>query len=275
MIIPEIELVAVPLKMDLLAVLIYAAHPAFKDRVETFHCFGVDVGIVRVDVFLAAMVHDAMSGELRAQRLIGVALITHEVGIPGNVLVQDGTDGGGRDVIHDGADDRLGLSVQNAHHLHLVVEGSFHRGSWLNAKEGLVHLHGAPVDTEHGKGRGAHGLTDPVTHEPGSFERDAKDPRQLVGTEPLFGRADQPYGLKPVPHGNVARLEDGPHLHGERLAALVALVDAYPCAGALQLANALYTTAVRTDWTTWPQLTLHVLIRSFLVVEEGLRQEGH
>jgi hypothetical protein len=50
-----------------------------------------------------------------------------------------------------------------------------------------------------------------------------------------------------MPHGNVAGLEDGPNLHGEGLAALVALVSANPGALAAHLGNALHAAAMRAD----------------------------
>src|SRR5205823_2448219 len=81
-----------------------------------------------------------------------------------------------------------------------------------------------------------HRLADAMRHKPCGLESDAESAMQLVRADALFARRDQEDSLEPKPHRNVRCLEDGSDLHGEGLAALVALVDAD--AGGLALERA-------------------------------------
>src|SRR5208283_5202436 len=62
-----------------------------------------------------------------------------------------------------------------------------------------------------------HRLANAMPDEPASLEIDAKDAAKLICAEAFLRRAHQVHGLKPNMHRNVALLEDGSDLDGERL----------------------------------------------------------
>ena len=68
-------------------------------------------------------------------------------------------------------------------------------------------------------------------------------------------------------HRDMAGLEHGPDLHGEGLAALVALVDADPGALALHLADAVHAAAMRADRAVRPDARLDPIVGGLLVVK--------
>jgi hypothetical protein len=112
----------------------------------------------------------------------------------------------------------------------------------------------------------AHGLADAVREEPCGLQGDAQGPVELVAAHALLGGAEQRDRLEPQPQRDVAALEHGADLHGEGLAARVAVVD--PDAGGLaaELLDAGADRAVR------PELGLHPGVGGFLVVEPGIAQ---
>ncbi len=74
---------------------------------------------------------------------------------------------------------------------------------------------------------------------------------------------------QPVPHGDVARLEDGPDLHGEGLAAGVALVEADPVGLALERAGLVHNATMRADAAIRPDPSLNIGIGGGFVIEVG------
>ena len=66
---------------------------------------------------------------------------------------------------------------------------------------------------------------------------------------------------------DLAALEQGAHADSERLAALVALVEAHAGRLALHLADALKAAAMRADWTVRPHSRLNVGKCLFFVVK--------
>src|SRR5260221_12271237 len=75
-------------------------------------------------------------------------------------------------------------------------------------------------------------------------------------------------------HRYVRCFKDGANLHGERFAALVALVS--PNAGALaaHLGNALHAAAMRADGAIGPEASLNESVSCFFVVEVLIGQNG-
>src|SRR5258705_10514720 len=82
-------------------------------------------------------------------------------------------------------------------------------------------------------------------NEPRGFESAAKGAVKLVAANALLAGRHQEDRLQPMAHGDVAGFEDGANLHGEGLAALVALVSANAGALAAHLGNALHAAAMR------------------------------
>ena len=97
---------------------------------------------------------------------------------------------------------------------------------------------------------------------------------KLVRGNPLFAAGNEEDRLQPDVHLDMAGLEDGPDLHGEGLAAVVALVDADPGALALHLAILLHPATVRAYRTARPDAGFHEGVGGFLVVEVRGGKDG-
>lgn len=94
---------------------------------------------------------------------------------------------------------------------------------------------------------GTHRFADTVRHKPRSFQSDAQYAVKLIAGNALLAASDQIHRLQPDTHRNLAVLEDGANLHGERLAALVALPQASVGSLALQLTYALHPVPIMTN----------------------------
>src|SRR5690606_10274067 len=129
------------------------------------------------------------------------------------------------------------------------------------------HFDDAAIAAERGHIVAAHRLTDTVRHEPSGFEGDAKDTVKLVARNALLAARDQIHRLQPKAHRNLAVFKYGADLHGERLAALVALVRANAGGLATHLADALHAATVRADRALRPDALLNVRVSRFFVVK--------
>lgn len=106
-----------------------------------------------------------------------------------------------------------------------------------------------------------------MRHEPSGFERDAKDAPKLIGADTFFRRRHERNRLEPLVYRDMARLKNGPNLHGKGLAALVALVGANAGALAFELADTINSAAMRADRTIRPNAGFNPLISRLLVME--------
>jgi hypothetical protein len=98
----------------------------------------------------------------------------------------------------------------------------------------------------------AHRFADTVRHEPSGLEGDAQTAVKLVARNALLAGAQKIHSLQPKSHRNVAVLKHGSDLHAERLAALVALINAWTGALALKLTDAIRAAAMRADRAVRP-----------------------
>src|SRR5688572_17308973 len=71
-----------------------------------------------------------------------------------------------------------------------------------------------------------HRFPDAVRQEPSRLDGNAKHPAKLVRGNPFLAARHEVERLEPDIQLDMARFEDSPDLHGKRLAAVVALVDA-------------------------------------------------
>jgi hypothetical protein len=142
--------------------------------------------------------------------------------------------------------------------------------------EGFVNLDNRAVAAHGIKGTGTKSLTDTVRHEPRGFQGYAENAVKLVRTHSFFGRAQQMDSLQPNPQGNVASLEDGSYLHGEGLAAFVALANANTGRFALHEPDArrIGIAAMRTDRTIRPNPRFDVGIGGVFVVKVLVGKDG-
>ena len=277
LIIPEIELGEVTMKVFLGAMLIDALHAALEDAEKAFDGIGVDRA---ASVLMAIMGHNAMLGEVPANRLVVGCFVGHQPRFAGKVLTNQRPDGADFEVFDDHAAGLAGVAVYQRQNLVLVGVAPalllvLRLDGQVAANEGFVNLDGTATDAERGESATAHSFPDPVAHEPRSFEGDAQGAVQLVRADPLLARTNQEDGLKPNVQLDVARLEDGADLDGEWLAAVIALVHANAGALAFQLAAAIDHAAVRANAAIGPDARLDKLVCGFFIVKVGCREYGH
>jgi hypothetical protein len=90
---------------------------------------------------------------------------------------------------------------------------------------------------------------------------------QLVGTNTFLAGSDQENSLEPEAQRDMRGLEDRPDLDGERLAAVVALVNADPRGLPCERPVALDAAAMRADRAARPNARFDEAIGGFFVVE--------
>src|SRR5262249_11359375 len=112
-----------------------------------------------------------------------------------------------------------------------------------------------------------HRFANPMRHEPRGLESNAQGAVKLVARNTLFAGAKQVHGLQPKPHRNMAILEYGSNLYSERLAALIALVDARTGALALQLAYAIDAATVGANRAIRPHAGFNPRVSCGFVLE--------
>lgn len=90
-VIAELEFRQIAMKVLLPAVLIDALHPVLKNRERAFHGVGADGGII-ADIAAEAVEGGAVSGELAADFLIHLGLVSHKPGFAADVGAHDRMD---------------------------------------------------------------------------------------------------------------------------------------------------------------------------------------
>jgi hypothetical protein len=113
----------------------------------------------------------------------------------------------------------------------------------------------------------AHRFADTVRHEPSGLEGDAQTAVKLVARNALLAGAQKIHSLQPKSHRNVAVLKHGSDLHAERLAALVALINAWTGALALKLTDAIRAAAMRADRAVRPHAGFNPGVSGGFVLE--------
>src|SRR4051812_38339185 len=121
-----------------------------------------------------------------------------------------------------------------------------------------------------------------MRHEPSGIECDAEGSGELIGGSAFLPGAQKVHRLEPQVHGHLAVFEDRVDLHGERLPAGVALVDADAGAPAFKLADALGLYALRAHRPVWPHTRLDIgacrgsasIFASFIQTGPGITWQG-
>ena len=270
----EIELGQIPLQMALINVLVGTDKATLEQAEIALGGVGMHPAIVAVAGKLLAMVDRLML----AQRHNALEAL-------GAVGVQDGTR---REVLTDGQTDLA--------HAALINHAGAHRAAALNQGQethilaalgaisgpglagrgdlGFVRFNDL-AGTAHGtSAAGIHGFADAMRHKPSGFEGHAEDPVQLVAGNTFLAGGDQMDGLQPEMQLDMAALKNGAHLHGKRLAAGVALIQANAGRFAAHFAHALGALAVVANRAMRPQASLNIRIRSFFFMKMRGGKDG-
>jgi hypothetical protein len=222
---------------------------------------------VAANVFLLAVVHGFMASELASNLKVLAGFVGHQSGFFGNVGANDW-----RNLRNGGAIDMEAAggpaALDKGKHDVLMAPASL--GFWLAFKaadESFVSLNGFASAAQWLHADNAHRLANTMRHEPSGLQGNAQGPVKLVAADTLFAGAKKVHGLQPKPHRDVTILEYGSDLHGEGLAALIALVDAYTGALALQLADAIGAAAVWANRAVRPHAGFNPSVSCGFVLE--------
>jgi hypothetical protein len=266
-VVSEIELGGVTVQMSLGDVEITAVDSALQDREIIFGSVGVpEIG---ADVFLGAVVHRAVAGELPTDGPVNRAFIGHQ--IAGAIYIRDhdrseSLCGYVRDV--EAADPAIALDQRQ--HCGLRRDLAF-AVCGLATDESLVALDNLICAAERagiGDAKLSHGLADAMSEEPRGLQAALEGALELAGADALLRRAEQIDRLEPHPHRDVAGLEHGADLDGEGLATGVTLAEAETVSLAPQPTDLFAgRAAVRTDWAIGPQSRFDVFVSGFFAVK--------
>ena len=258
--------------------LIDALHPALENAEEAFNGVGVDR---TAPVFANAMPHEVMLGEIAGEKLVLPGFVGHHDCAAVNVSLQDRHNVLGLQALDHHASRLAGGAVNETQNFIFVgIAPTLFLAFWfhttVNADKGFIHFDNPSVGAENQPVAILHGLADTMSHEPCGFQGHAQGAVKLIGAYTLLARANQEHRLKPDMQLDVAGLEDGPDLHGERLATAIALVGAYTGAVAFQLAYAVLAGAtVRANGSIGPHAGLDKLICCLFIVKVGGAQYRH
>jgi hypothetical protein len=195
-------------------------------------------------------------GDVEFAMPVNRVAIGHQPRLFGDVLIYDLFDPYFADFINlERAD--LSASLHKADNGHLVLNARFHALAFLTSDVGFVGFNDTAIGPQGLNADDAHCFADTVRHEPSGFKRDAQGAGKLVAADALFAGAKQKHRLEPQIHRDVAILENGANLHGELLAALVALPK--PNAGrfAAHLADAVKAAAMPANGAFRPHAGLN------------------
>jgi len=228
----------------------------------------------RLDVFLGRVVDRAMSCELATDRGIHRRFVRHQIGATEGVRNHDRSQRCSRNV-SDVEAPRLAVALDQREHGHLAdrtATSVFPLASvlvaLLAADVGLVCLNYL-VRAVEGRGeRVACRRTEPVKQEPCRLVGNPHHAAQLQRRHALLARRHKMRREHPLVQLDVAVIHDRADRHGERLAAVLALVDARTGAFALQLGNPiLHDAAARTDRALRPEHGFKVFASHVVIVE--------
>ena len=241
--IAEIKFRQITVQVLFLAVLISAFHAAFEDRVVALDRVRVNVA---AHVFVFAVIDGVVARKFAADLAIVGCFIGHEGSFVRDVRLNDRRNVGNADAVHMKATGTSAALDKSQNGILVAPSSLVLRLVFDATDEGFVGLDDLASATHRIDSDDAHSLTDAVRHEPRGFESDAQGPVKLVAADALLGRAKQVHRLQPQVHRDVAILENGPDLHGELLAALVAFVEADPGRLAGHLPDAVKPAAMGT-----------------------------
>jgi hypothetical protein len=267
LIVSEVEFGEVTVQMFLADMLINAVDAALEDREVPLGSIGVSIAS---DVFFLSVDDGLMASELLADLPVNAAFVGAKVRSLVDPSFKNWAQIRGvhfRDVVRADAP----LAFDQGDNRFLRGRRSVGAVAGLATDEGFIRFNEfafaaerAAIVTNTDIG---HGLADTVRQEPRGLQTDAENAVQLVGAHAFLAGTHQMHCLQPDMQLDVAGLEDGPDLDGERLAASVALID--PDAGAVtfQRSALVDNAAMRARAPVRPESPFHEPIGGFIAME--------
>lgn len=241
---------------------------ALKDREEVFSGVGVLEAAER-DIFLGAVVHDAVAVKLAAKAGVDGGFVGHKVSRAVNVGDNQAAQMLGIDV---GDMERAGFAVALDQRHNRLLGGGLAGGAVLGlaADIGFIGFDNGVGTAAKGSVavRFVHSLADAVAEEPSGLVGDADHAAHLHRAHALLGSGHDMGSQKPLVQGNVRALHDAAGADGELVAAIVAEEHA-SLRIAFHLADAIRAT-VRAGRTVRPTRGFQMRQRLRFVVKDGV-----
>ncbi len=276
--IAKIEFCQIAVKVRLATMLVDADHAALEYREIALDGVGVDLhaGLaVGVAPFLAAVVDNAVVGELFADLSVLRRFIGHQVRAVVGMGAKDRNEvglGDAVDVERAGAAAALNQSEDSV----LMAASASDLRTFLAADEGFICFHRSAV-IPHGRWSiVSHGFADAMGKKPSGFHAAFKHTLNLAGGDAFLAGAHQMDDLKPQMQRKVGTLKNSSLTHSELALAFVAGAKAKAGSLAFHLANAVRIgiAAMRAHWPIRPQLALDVGERGFFVLKAWIVENG-
>jgi hypothetical protein len=278
-VVSEIELGSIAMQVRLADVEIAAVNAALEDREEVFDRIGVPES--GAHVFLGAVVHGAVAGEIASKRSVDRCIVRHQVGRLIDMRDDDRLQALRGHIRHaEAAHPAIALDERQDRSLgwdftfaiaRLAANEGFIRFDNLVLAAELIAANRAAVGIDL---EDSHCLANAVPEEPRRLEAAAKRAVKLPSRNALFAGAHQVDCLNPDVHRHVARFKHGSHAHRERLTAGAAFPQTRPRRLAFQLRCFADCAAVRADRSIGPQPAFDVGDSGFFVAKFGAIKGG-
>jgi hypothetical protein len=129
-------------------------------------------------------------GKFLAKFPVVLGFVGHDARFLGHVLANDRHDVSAIGFLDNEAA-HLSAALDKRENSIFVMVSALLRSAFLATDEGLISFDNAAIAAHRGKTASAHGLTNAMAHEPCRFQRDAKRPVKLVGTDALLRRSHE------------------------------------------------------------------------------------
>lgn len=274
MVVPEIEFRNVAVKVPLAAVLIYPNHPTLEYGIEALNRVCTNLS---APVFSGTMSHEVVFGEVLVEVRVLASFVRHHVRAGMDVSLDDWQELRGSGYLHmKGHYLSSGrAALYQAEHGMLVAIATAFRYSLVLTDEGLIDLNDAAWAAHLGATfADSHRLAKPMRDKPTGFDSAAKGTRHLVAADTFLAAGYQIGGLQPFMQLYVRGFKDGVYRHAKLLPARIAFMDTDPSRGALQLADALSSAAMRACGTIRPYDAFQLHVGRCLIVEIRLTKNA-
>lgn len=232
---------------------------------ETLHRVGVGIP---AHIFILAVIDALMTGKFLARFRVAGRLVSHQIGVLGNLLVKLRLKRVAGDVGHmEGADGAFTLDQREDGVLMTMTTAHF--GSGLATDKGLIRFNRLAARPHQAATIGLHGLADTLSHEPRRLVGNPQHTLNLLAADALFAGTHQLGEHDPLVKGNLAALKDSAYGHGKLLTAVLALVKAVALGFPLKGIVIVLRSAMGTHRAVRPDDGLQVFAGGGRILEAG------
>jgi hypothetical protein len=265
------------MKVFLAAMLIDAFHAALEDAVEALQRVCVDLHAslaVCVAVLAPRMVNGVMLGELIAELGVPRGLIGHHVAFASKVRANDRKGFVFRDCLDMERASLAAALNERKHGVLMPMRGFGFRNALFPSDECLIHLDDRAEAAQRREAARSHRLTDAMTEKPCRLKRDAEGPMQLICAEAFFRGTEKMDCDQPIPHLDMAILENRADLDREFFPASIALIETDAVALAFEGAGLIDNAAMWANATLRPKARFDEGVGGYFIVEVSVGENG-